>query len=76
MNELIKMYIDFINWLDPYWECYEEPENVLEIELPEMLYNLEEIKKDWQPEGECLERINEVIAAFKNAGIEVRRAKK
>ena len=26
---------------------HEEPENVLEIELPEMLYNLEEIKKDW-----------------------------
>lgn len=74
MDELTKMYIDFINWLDPYWECHEEPENVLEIELPEMLYNLEEIKKDWQLEGEDLEKINEVIAAFKNAGIEVRRA--
>jgi len=70
MEELIKLYIDFINWLDPYWESYEDPENVIESELPEMLYNLEEIKKNSDFEGEELDRINEVIAAFEAAGVE------
>lgn len=46
MDDLIKAYIDIVNEYNPYWECYEDPENVIEIELPEMLYNLEQINKE------------------------------
>ena len=70
MDELVRRYIDFINWLDPYWEVYEDPENVIEIELPDMLYNLEEIRENNGLEGEELTKIDELIAAFKAAGIE------
>lgn len=69
MDELIKKYIDFINWIDPFWEAYAEPEEVIEIEVPEMLYNLEEIKANSDLEGEDLDRINELIEAFKAAGV-------
>ena len=72
MNKLAKLYIDFINWLDPYWECHEEPENVLEIELPEMLYNLLAIKEDWSEiEPELAEVLDATISQFKAAGIEI-----
>lgn len=70
MKDLKQQYIDFINYLDPYWQSYEDPDDVINIGLPEMLYNLEEIKKDWQLEGEDLDKINEVIESFKAAGIE------
>ena len=70
MKDLKKLYIDFINHLDPYWESYEDPDDVINISFSAMLYNLEEIKKDWQLEGEDLDKINEVIAAFKAAGVE------
>lgn len=76
MDELVKAYIDFMNWYDPYWEAYEEPENVIEVELPEMLYNLQEIRKeieelnepcnDW---SQTLNRLNHVIGQFTTAGI-------
>lgn len=46
MDELTKAYIDFINEYNPYWEAYEDLENVIEIELPEMLYNLEQIDEE------------------------------
>lgn len=79
MDELIKAYIDFINELDPYWESYEDPENVIEIELPEMLYNLEEIYENLSEtlSGEFdedlyyqVEHLKALIARFKAAGVE------
>lgn len=68
MKELKNLYFDFLDYLDPYWKSYTEEDE--ELTLSEMLYNLEEIKIDWQLEGEDLERIDEVIKAFKDAGIE------
>ena len=80
MDELVKAYIDFINEYNPYWECYEEPEDVLEIELPEMLYNLEQINEDLTESlsadyDEDLyylqEHLKAVIAQFKAKGVEI-----
>lgn len=67
--ELINKYVDFINFIDPFWEAYTDADEVIEIELPAMLYNLEEIKKNNGLEGEYLDRLNEVINAFKAEGI-------
>lgn len=78
MDELIKAYLDFINELDPYWECYEDPENVIEIELPEMLYNLEQINKELTESLSAefdkdlftlQERLKAVIKQFKAKGV-------
>ena len=80
MDELTKAYIDFINEYNPYWECYEEPENVIEIELPEMLYNLEQINEDLTASlaanfDEDLyylqERLKAIIKQFKAKGVEI-----
>lgn len=75
MDELVRAYIDFINDYNPYWECYEDPKEVIEIEIPEMLYNLEEIRKDFDPEEtdkdllELRNKLDNVIRQFKAAGI-------
>ena len=80
MDELVKAYIDFINEYHPYWECYEEPEDVLEIELPEMLYNLEQINEDLTESQAAnfdedlyylQEHLKAVIAQFKAKGVEI-----
>lgn len=67
MNDLVKGYIDFINNIDPYWEAYQEPEEVLEIELPEMLYNLEEILKNNELDKKDKENCKQLIGQFKKA---------
>ena len=78
MDELTKAYIDFINEYNPYWECYEDPENVIEIELPEMLYNLEQINKELTESLSAefdkdlftlQERLKAVIKQFKAKGV-------
>lgn len=80
MDELTKAYIDFINEYNPYWECYEDPENVIEIELPEMLYNLEQINEELTASlaanfDEDLyylqERLKAIIKQFKAKGVEI-----
>ena len=72
MNQLKKMYIDFINALDPYWDAYEESKNVTGIEPPEMLYNLIEIKKDWDlsDDIELSKRLDALIYLFKQNNVE------
>ena len=78
MDELTKAYIDFINEYNPYWEAYEDPENVIEIELPEMLYNLEQINKELTAALSAefdkdlftlQERLKAVIKQFKAKGV-------
>ena len=78
MDELTKAYIDFINEYNPYWEAYEDPENVIEIELPEMLYNLEQINKELTESLSAefdkdlftlQERLKAVIKQFKAKGV-------
>lgn len=65
MDELIKMYYDWISDYDPYLS----PQEIIESELPEMLYNLENIKELNDLDEDQLKSIDEVIAAFKAAGI-------
>lgn len=80
MDELTKAYIDFINEYNPYWECYEEPENVIEIELPEMLYNLEQIDEELTESQAAnfdedlyylQENLKAIIQQFKAKGVEI-----
>ena len=80
MDELIKAYVDFINEYHPYWEVYEDPADVIEIELPEMLYNLEQINEDLTASlaadfDEDLyylqEHLKAVIEQFKAKGVEI-----
>ena len=75
MNELIKDYIDFINELDPYWECYEDLKDVIEIEASDMLYNLLAIKEESEPwrndDPELYETLLGLIQRFKAKGVEI-----
>lgn len=66
MDELVKMYFDWISDYDPYLS----PQEIIESDLPDMLYNLEHIRELNDLEDEDLESIDKVIAAFKAAGIE------
>ena len=65
MNKILeKLYNDFIEAYDPYYQ-EEEPET-----LEGMLYNLEEISNDInEDETELKELINSAIDQFKAAGI-------
>ena len=66
MDDIVRMYFDFIDTLDPFRDTDEDPT------APEsMLYNLEEIKKGWQFDETDTKKINELIAAFKAAGIKI-----
>lgn len=76
MDELLKAYIDFINYYDPFWEAYEDPEEVYELEASEMLYNLLEIRKDIEELNEpcndwscTLSKLNYVIGLFEAKGV-------
>ncbi len=73
MKDLKQQYIDFVDYFFPYWSVYEDPDDVINISLSDMLYNLEELKKDievdLEPDDE--KKLDEVIAAFKAAGITV-----
>jgi hypothetical protein len=66
MNETLeKLYNDFIEAYDPYYQ-EEAPET-----LEGMLYNLEEINKELDDnETELIELITNTIGQFKAAGIE------
>ena len=75
-DKLKEEYINFINWWDPYLESYEDCDNVINVDLSEMLYNLEEIKaelvQDNEPDSDCataIVKVNKIIKAFKEAGI-------
>ena len=81
MDELLKAYIDAINDFDPYWESYEDPREALEIELPEMLYNLEEISENLsyslysnydEDLDRCNKHIKKVIKLFKSKGVTIK----
>lgn len=77
MDELLKAYIDFINYYDPFWEAYEDPEEVYELELPAMLYNLQEMEKDFltnaymadDTAADLLAKVRDVIGLFKAKGV-------
>lgn len=68
ITELRKLYFDFIDFLDPYHED-EEPDK--DEELSEMLYNLIEIRKDWnfEPGTEEHNRISTLIELFQALGV-------
>ena len=76
MDELTRAYIDVIAEYDPYIAR----EELLEAELPEMLYNLEQINEDLTESlsadfDEDLyylqEHLKAVIAQFKAKGVEI-----
>ena len=67
MEELVKMYFDFISDYDPYLS----PQEIIENDLSDMLYNLENIKKLNYLEPDQIETIDKIITAFKDAGIEI-----
>ena len=76
MDELVKAYIDVINEYDPYIAR----EELLEAELSEMLYNLEQINEeltesqaaDFDEDLYYLqEHLKAVIAQFKAKGVEI-----
>lgn len=77
MDELVKAYIDFINYYDPFWEAYEDPEEVYELEASEMLYNLLEMEKDFltnaymadDTAADLLAKVRDVIGLFKAKGV-------
>lgn len=77
MDELVKAYIDFINYYDPFWEAYEDPEEVYELEASEMLYNLLEMEKDFltnaymadDTAADLLTKVRDVIGLFKTKGV-------
>ena len=71
LKELKRMYIEFINALDPCWDAYEDVENVTELEPEEMLYNLIEIKKDWDLTNdiELSKRLNTLIKLFEQNNV-------
>lgn len=79
MDELLKAYIDFINYYDPFWEAYEDPEEVYELEASEMLYNLLEMEKDFltnaymvdDTAADLLAKVRDVIGLFKAKGVEI-----
>lgn len=76
MDELLKAYIDFINYYDPFWEACEDPEEVYELEASEMLYNLLEMEKDFltnaymadDTAADLLAKVRDVIGLFKAKG--------
>lgn len=75
-DKLRDEYINFLDWWDPYWRSYGNSEDVINIGHSEMLYNLEEIKKDLvkdnDPAFDCttaIINVNATIRAFKEAGI-------
>lgn len=77
MDELVRAYIDFINYYDPFWEAYEDPEEVYELEASEMLYNLLEMEKDFltnaymadDTAADLLTKVRDVIGLFKTKGV-------
>lgn len=62
MADIRKLYIDFISDLDPFTDITEH-EN---MSIKSMLYNLNEIKKDWNfaPSDPLYNRINTLIDLF------------
>lgn len=77
--ELKRKYFNFIDWLDPYNEDAELPEDErLEQSLDDMLYNLIEIRKDWgfdnpseEWEVQAAIMINDLLLRFRDAGLKV-----
>lgn len=76
MDELVKAYIDVINEYDPYIAR----EELLEAELSEMLYNLEQINEELTESQAAnfdedlyylQEHLKAVIAQFKAKGVEI-----
>ena len=76
MDELAKAYIDVINEYDPYIAR----EELLEAELSEMLYNLEQINEELTESQAAdfdedlyyfQEHLKAVIAQFKAKGVEI-----
>ena len=64
---LRQRYFDFVDELDPYRDTEEDPDT-----LEGMLYNLQEIKEDWEDmEPDLLEVLDATIGQFKAAGIEI-----
>ena len=66
MDKLVRMYFDFISHYDPYLS----PREIIENDLPDMLYNLKTIKKLNDLDQDQINTIDEIIAAFRAAGIE------
>jgi len=62
MADIRKLYIDFISDLDPFTDITEH-EN---MSIKSMLYNLNEIKKNWnfEPSDPLYNRINTLIDLF------------
>lgn len=65
MDRLVRLYFDWISNFDPYLA----PQEIIESDLPEMLYNLVNIREQGGLEPEDLKSLNEVIAAFEAEGI-------
>ena len=65
MDNLVRMYFDFISHYDPYLS----PQEIIENDLPDMLYNLKTIKELNDLEQDQINTIDEIIAAFRAAGI-------
>lgn len=65
MDDLVKMYFDFISDYDPYLS----PQEIIENDLSDMLYNLVNIRKFNELEPDQINTVNEIIAAFEAAGI-------
>ena len=64
---LRQRYFDFVDELDPFRDTEEDPDT-----LEGMLYNLQEIKEDWEDmEPDLLEVLDATIGQFKAAGIEI-----
>ena len=71
MDELKRNYIEFLNTLDPFRCAYEDAESITEIEPADMLYNLIEIKKDWDlsDDIELSNRLDSLIDEFKKQNV-------
>ena len=68
MEKFLKQrYFDFVDELDPYRDTEEDPET-----LEDMLYNLLEIKEDWEDlEPDLMEVLEATIEQFKDYGVEI-----
>ena len=80
MSDIKKLYIEFINECNPYWECYEEPEEVTELEPSGMLYNLlcideeltDSLSRNFDEDIQLLhDHLKATIEKFRAEGIEI-----